>query len=308
MPGAYLESSDHKQMAPSLQSKIFHWILKVSDFNTRVEKRAKSGLKRSKSGFAPGRLRRSYQVSLRKYQTKEIATFESGEEASLTHIFFLHGGAYLFEASPRHWKLAEKIVKKSRCRMTLIDYPLAPEHNYMDTFRMITGAYEMLCQQYPADNFIFLGDSAGGGLALAFTQKLVKEKHHKLPVQLILLSPWLDLSLSNEALKELEESDHILTVDMLRHAAKSYSGGDDPGHYLLSPINGELEDLPPTIVFYGADELFAADCRKLRSMTKNIDQSIAFREYPGMQHDWVLFPLPESDRAVDEICAFIDKK
>ena len=173
---------------------------------------------------------------------------------------------------------------------------------------MVSGAFELLCTQYPADTFIFMGDSAGGGLALAFAQKLVNEEHHKLPVQLILLSPWLDLSLSNTDIKNLEHSDHILTVEMLRHAAKSYSGGDDPDHYLLSPINGELADLPPTIVFYGSEELFAADCRKFRSMIENINHTSIFREYPGMPHDWALFPFPESDRTVDEICAFIDNK
>ena len=295
-------------MIPSLQSKIFAWILKTANFKNRVEKRAVSKIKRSKTGFMPRRFHRAYQVSIQSFQAKEIATFEAKERTSKKHIIFFHGGAYLFEASPRHWRLAEKIVKKSLYRMTLIDYPLAPEHSYADTFRMVSGAYDLLYKQYPADDFILMGDSAGGGLALAFAQKLTEEEHLRLPVRLVLLSPWLDLSLSNPDMKVLEDSDQILTVEMLRHAAKSYSRGDDPDQYLLSPINGKFEDLPPMLVFFGSEELFAADCRKFRSMTENTNQKITFKEYPGMQHDWALFPLPESDQAVDEICGFIDNK
>ena len=136
----------------------------------------------------------------------------------------------------------------------------------------------MLCKQYPADHFVFMGDSAGGGLALAFAQKLAKERHHRLPVRLVLLSPWLDLSLSNPAIKDLERSDHLLTVGMLKHAATLYSKGDDMDNHLLSPINGAFEDLPPTLVFYGTGELFSADCRKLRAMTENTNPEVALRE------------------------------
>ncbi len=151
-----------------------------------------------------------------------------------------------------------------------------------------------------------MGDSAGGGLALAFAQKLIKEKHKKLPAKIVLLSPWLDLTMSNPAIKKLENSDHILTIKMLKHAGMKYSNGDKQDQYLLSPINGELTNLPKTIVFYGTEELFYADCIRLKSMTDSSSQNFIFREYHKMQHDWAIFPIPESKQLVNEICDFID--
>jgi acetyl esterase/lipase len=164
----------------------------------------------------------------------------------------------------------------------------------------------MLIKQYPSDRFVFMGDSSGGGLALAFAQKLVKEKQTKLPSKIILLSPWLDLTMSNPAIKELESSDHILTVKMLQHAGTLYSNGDRQDQYLLSPINGDFTGLPKAVVFCGTEELFYADCVRLKSLTGSGRENFIFREYRKMQHDWAVFPIPERKQLIKEVCDFIN--
>ncbi len=294
-------------MNTSIQSKILVWILKTFNVKKRVEKKVFKEIPRTRKGFVPQRIKRRYQVNLEKFNDTEIATFEVKEKVTKNHIIFFHGGAYIFEATPGHWRLAEQIVNNSFCRMTLVDYPLAPEHNYQETFTAISSAYEKLTNHYPGDNFILMGDSAGGGLALAFTQKLIKEKHKKLPVKIVLLSPWLDLTMSNPDIKNQESLDYILTVKMLKHAATKYSNGDNPNQYLLSPIHGDFKEIHETLVFCGTEELFYPDCIKLKSMIDTNNPSIIFREYHKMQHDWALFPIPESKQVVNEICQFIKK-
>jgi acetyl esterase/lipase len=292
-------------MRPSLQSQILSWISRLGKFKQKVEKQADKPIKRSKKGFVPKHIKRSYAWSLQTIDKMGIATFENKEKVREKHIIFFHGGGYIFEASPYHWQLAEKIVKKSYCRMTLIDYPLAPEHTYRQTHQAVDAAYALLSKQYPEDNFILMGDSAGGGLALAFAQQLIQDKNKKLPAGIVLLSPWLDLSMSNPDIKRLENRDHLMTLDFLLTAAKKYSHGDNPDQSLLSPINGNLTDLPKTLVFYGSEELFQPDCNRLKSLMEAGRQKHVFREYEKMQHDWALFPIPESKKVVDEICEFV---
>lgn len=292
-------------MKQSLSSKIVAGVLKVINFKKLIEKQGRKQPPRSKKDFMPQRIQKAYASSVQLCKNKAVATFESKEQVTKNHIIFLHGGAYIFEASSQHWSLAQKIVDKSFCRMTLIDYPLAPEKTYKNTFEMVGAAYEMLIEQYPNDNFILMGDSAGAGLALAFAQKLRKEKHVTLPISHILLSPWLDLTMSNPDIEQLIHTDHVLSVEMLKNAAAKYAGGDNQEHYLLSPIHGELQHLPNTIVFYGTEELFYADCLKLKSIVSAVNKHFIFKEYVGMQHDWAIFPIPESAQVVDDICAFI---
>lgn len=288
-------------MQPSLRSRLIARMLKIIGFKHLVEKMARNPPARSRKGFVPAGIKRKYSVAIRKVRGKELATMEHAGQVTKDHIVFFHGGAYIFEAAPFHWKLAQKIVEKSFCRMTLVDYPLAPEHHYRDTFEMVEEAWELLIREYPGDRFWFMGDSAGGGLALALAQRLAKDSL----AGLILLSPWLDLSMSNPAVKDLEKSDYILSPGMLRQAGSLYANGDDPGQYLLSPINGAFEDLPKTLVCYGTEELFYADCLRLRSIVSPHGVRFLFSEYKGMQHDWALFPIPESARVVDEICSFL---
>ena len=266
-------------MTPSLNSRILSRILRLLNFKKRVEKKANKKISRTSREFVPRGIKRAFRINIRTFHSKTIATFESREKVTNKHIIFFHGGAYIFEIAPGHWRIAERIIKKSFCRMTLIDYPLAPEYSFKQTFEMVQGAYDLLVEKYPADNFILMGDSAGGGLALALIQKLILEKHSKIPIKNILLSPWLDLTLSNPDIKNLESSDHILTVGMLKIAGFKYSAGDDMKNYLLSPINGEFRDIPQTIVYYGSEELFSADCKRLKKMQDPYKNNIILKEY-----------------------------
>lgn len=290
-------------MRPSLQSKILSLVFKLINFKKKVEEKAYKQNPKSKKLFVPRSIIRNYKTDIQSINSKTIATFERKENVTINHIISFHGGAYIFEISSSHWKLAKNIVDKSSCRMSLIDYPLAPEFSYKQTLNMVQRAYNLLLTKYPDDIFIFMGDSSGGGLALAFIQRLIQENNKNIPAKCILISPWLDLTLSNSNISQLEISDHILSIGMLKYAAEKYSNGDNLENYLLSPINGIFENIPKTIIFYGTEELFNADCNKLKAMID--DNSIIFREYERMQHVWPLFPIPERELVLDEICDFI---
>jgi acetyl esterase/lipase len=114
------------------------------------------------------------------------------------------------------------------------------------------------------------------------------------------------MTMSNPAIKNQENSDYILTVEMLKKAGAKYSDGNQPDNYLLSPINGPLKNLPKTLVFYSSEELFKADCLKLKSMVETINENINFVEFQKMQHDWIIFPIPERQQVIDRICRFIN--
>ncbi len=291
-------------MGASTHSKVINWFLKKSKFKKTFEVKSSKTIFRRKKNFLPKYIQLKYVYRHQIFKNKSIVTFNNKKQ-SKNHVLFLHGGAYIFEATLSHWLLAEKIAKKSFSKMTMIDYPLAPEHGYKETLAMVSGAYDLLRKQYPNDHLILMGDSAGGGLVLAFTQKLIKEKYPYIPQKLILLSPWLDLSMSNPDIAELESRDYILSRKMLENAATGYANGDPMNHYLLSPINGELEKLPPTLLFYGTEELLYADCIKLKKIAAAKNAPIIFREYKNMQHEWVLFPIPERNQVINEIVDFI---
>lgn len=203
--------------------------------------------------------------------------------------------------------MVETVINKTNCKLSYIDYPLAPECTYRNTFDMVQKSFEKLMKLYPNDRFVFMGDSAGGGLALAFAQKLANENAAVQPILNILFSPWLDLTMQNPEIKNQVSLDKLLTVQGLIDAGKKYAGGDDVNNYLLSPINGNLAGIGETIIFYGTYELFCSDCKKLKYKTIGL-RNFIFYEFPEMQHDWVIYPIPEAKQALDIAIEFINKK
>ncbi len=288
----------------SLSAKIITCFLGLINAKKLVENAFKNP-SRSNMSFIAKRFKLSNVISEFQIMGKSVVTLQSAYCDNNNHVIFFHGGAYLLEGSSLHFKFIEKIANGANCKISFIDYPLAPESNYKVTIDMVQQSYDQLITTFSDDQFILMGDSSGGGLALAFAQKLVKENTTVLPYKNILFSPWLDISMQNPMIKLLDSVDKILPLKGLIEAGKKYAGGDEVNNYLLSPINGELNGVGDTIVFFGTHELFNADCKKLEEKAKRCNVNFKFYEYDMMQHVWVLTPIPEADQAIKTAIEFI---
>src|SRR5258708_12142934 len=49
------------------------------------------------------------------------------------HVLYLHGGGYVFELVPPHWRLLATLINRSDVTATVPLYPLAPQHTSSDT-------------------------------------------------------------------------------------------------------------------------------------------------------------------------------
>lgn len=169
---------------------------------------------------------------------------------------------------------------------------------------MVERLYKQLISETDLRHLILMGDSAGGGFALALLQKL-RNDNIPLPERTILLCPWLDITLNNPDIDPIDRHDPFLGRESLQQAGKLYAGGDDPTHYMLSPINGPLEGLGKISVFAGSGEILVADTRKLKSIAASKGIDIDYHEYADMIHTWMLLNFPESDKARRQITDLI---
>jgi acetyl esterase/lipase len=287
----------------TISAKTLTRFLAILNFKKLVELSLRNP-SRTKKALVSKHLREEFQLNEFQIMDKSVVTLSSKTTISNIHILFFHGGAYMLEGTSMHWKIIKNIVVNANCKVSYIDYPLAPEYNYKTTFEMVQQCYDKFINENPNDTFMLMGDSAGGGLALAFAQKLRNENAFIQPQKLILFSPWLDMAMENSEIKKMENLDKILSVKALHDAAQHYSGGDDLHQYLLSPINGKLEGLGEILVFYGTHEILYNDCIKLKNKTAGLE-NFHFQEFAEMQHDWVLFPIAESDEALKMTVEFI---
>jgi len=220
-------------------------------------------------------------------------------------ILFLHGGAYINNIFRQHFQFAGKIATLTGCRVIIPDYPLAPSASYSDAYIMLTAVYASLLRETANESIIFMGDSAGGGLALAFAQYLSQNKT-PLPSQLILLCPWLDVSMTNPEIQSILKKDPILRTPGLVIAGKVWAGSCDTKNPMISPIYGDLANLPHISMFIGTYDILYADCNKLSTKLQSCNVHTRMFVFPKMFHDWMLYPnLREADAAINIIQGLI---
>lgn len=222
------------------------------------------------------------------------------------HVLLFHGGAYTMQGIDSHRELMETLIQQANLRVTYVDYPLVPEATVDETVVFAMNAYDYLRAQYPDDQFFLMGDSAGGGLALTLLQQLAKHQE-PMPAGTILVSPWTDLSMMNPDLTLAAKRDPYLTLATLKKIGFDYAGDHPVTDPVVSPIYGNFDNLGPVLLYYGTNELLAADDeRLLQKLQAASGTPFQAHQMPSMLHDYILWrKLPETKQTLAEIKQFI---
>jgi monoterpene epsilon-lactone hydrolase len=251
----------------------------------------------------PAKLRKRHDVSSRQVGGFPCHTVAPRGRRAGRAAVYLHGGAYISEISPQHWALISQLADAG-VRVEVPSYGLAPQYTYRDAYPFLTAVYRQLLAEVDASAVTLVGDSAGGGLALGFAQTLLGTDLPQ-PRRLVLISPWLDLTLSHPDLPAVELRDPWLSSVGLAEAARSWAGGDDPTDPRLSPGNGPLAGLAPVDVYVGTREICLPDVLQLQDRGATEDVKLQVTVCEGAVHVYPLVPAPEGRTAAREIVASI---
>ncbi|MBS4001383.1 MAG: alpha/beta hydrolase [Desulfobulbaceae bacterium] len=277
----------------------------VAGMKKYVEKTIERNNYNHKPADIPKSLKKKAEISETILLDNKVFTLIPKVNSSNKVILYLHGGAYIEGISKIHWDLIEELMQKTNATIVVADYPLTPNATYSDVYAFIDEVYSQLLSEYSNDNIIIMGDSAGGGLALGFVQKL-RNEGSVLPNQLILISPWLDITMSNPEIQEIDKKDKMLNVRGLKLAAELYADNLEHDNYLVSPNYGTFQGLPKISVFTGTYDILNPDANKLKEIVSATDTKLNFFEYPKMFHVWVLITsLKESQSAINQIVKLI---
>lgn len=212
---------------------------------------------------------------------------------------YLHGGGFQIGGIASHAGLVARLARALGLRLLLPAYRLAPEHRYpaaSDDALAVLRALQAAGEAPVA----MLGDSAGGGLALG-TAIRAREAGLPLPRALILLSPWLDLSLSSASYRDLAADDPFSKPAQLATMARSYLGrsGPAPEDPAVSPLFADLHGLPPLLIHAGGADITLDDARALAARPGG---RVTLRVHPGMCHHFQVFEaLPQAETSLAEI-------
>ncbi len=243
-----------------------------------------------------------YNVPFENFQACLITPVESAYDDRV--ILYLHGGGYTAGSIEYAKGFGCVLASAAGVSVLCAAYRLAPENPFPAAVEDAYAAYCYLLEHGKrAENIIFCGESAGGGLIYALALKL-RQEGMALPAGFIALSPWTDLTLSGETHTENRDADPSLSTESLKHFADCYAPGEE-ANPLVSPIFGDLTGFPPSLIYVGGDEILRSDSEMLASKLEEGGARCELHIEAGLWHVYVLYPMPESEQAMARIVSFI---
>jgi len=224
-------------------------------------------------------------------------------------ILYLHGGGYVVGSSKSHTKLAVQIGHAAQAQVWLPEYRLAPEHTSPAAIEDVIAVYKaLLAQGQDPKKLVIAGDSAGGGLSLS-TAIAIRNAELPLPAALVLLSPWVDLSLSGSTMKTHAAQDAMLSENWLAWCAKNYCGQKSATDPTCSPLYADLTGLPPVLIHVGTEEVLLDDAKRLAEQTEKYGIPTNLKVYDRVGHVFQFHAgiLKESNDSIQNIGRFIHK-
>lgn len=210
----------------------------------------------------PDTLRRTHEVSETVVAGIPVIRLTPRGRRSGQHLIYTHGGGYVRPLVAPHWRILAKATQDTGVTISVPLYRLAPQGCAEDAYPALRSVYRQVVAEAGAANVTLAGDSSGGGLALgqAIDHRAAGEPQAR---QVILFSPWLDLTLSNPDIAGLQAKDPVLVADQLWGAGALWARDRDPRDPVLSPGFADPSGLPPVHLFQGGHDIFAPDARVL---------------------------------------------
>lgn len=222
-------------------------------------------------------------------------------------IFHIHGGAFFLGSLKTHRAFLTQIAARTQMQVLHVDYPLSPEHQHPEAIDALFDIYTTLLDQgVQSKDIILSGDSCGANLALALALRIQQEKLPQVS-GLILLSPFLDLTLTSESLRYNAQHDALLSIETLETGIDYYVPKNmDKSEPTISPLFADLTGLPPILVQVGSKEILLDDAQRFKERAEQANVKVHFKIYTGMWHNFQMFSawFDEAQQAIADLAEF----
>ncbi len=235
-------------------------------------------------------------------------------------LLYIHGGGYVMGSPKSHRRITNRLSKVSRAAVFAIDYRLMPENSRMAGVEDCRAAYDWILANGPdgpqgAETLIVAGDSSGGNLALS-TIAWARDTERQTAAAVLAICPQTDATLASPSLVRNAETDVMQgksfgpivrapRVISLWFAYVMYKL--NPSNPILSPLLGDLSNLPPTLLHASEAEMFLDDAIRYANKATSQGSTAVAHTWPFAMHVWHNFDVPEADMAFRSIEEFLER-
>jgi len=239
---------------------------------------------------------------------------------SSRRVLYIHGGGFVVGSPKSHRAITSKLAEITGCAVLAIDYRLMPEYLYRDCIEDCRTAYRWILENGPEGpgeiRQLFIGgDSAGGNLSLSLSA-WIRDNRLRAPEAVVALSPLTDVTFSGASITANLETDIMLKpflkpLTKLPQFVKSWFVFWEyrvrPSSPVVSPLLGDLSNLPPTLVQASEAEMLLDDARRYVCKAHAAGSPVKLQTWQDMVHIFQIFDgvLPQAVEAWAEIDKFL---
>ncbi|XMB72645.1 alpha/beta hydrolase [Mycoplasmatota bacterium WC30] len=240
--------------------------------------------------------KRFKSIEIKLINNIKVVEFKQKNISSKKHMIFLPGGGFIIKGNKGHYSLIDELRNKANLSASFIDYPIAPEYNADEIISQTKEVIKQIIMENSNKEISLIGVSAGGNLALTLT-KLLQEEGTSFPSKLFLISPWVDLTISNDSFNRPTHHEFMYSKEELLNAAKLYANELELTDKKISPIYNDFNDMN-IIIYAGTADILYPDIELFASKSN----SIILNKYLNLPHAFPVFGhTPERQIVINDI-------
>lgn len=201
-------------------------------------------------------------------------------------LYLVHGGGYVLGAGIACTQEGIYMAALTGYEVLAVDYRMPPaEEPFPAAIDDMMAVYAALLQDHSPESIGVFGSSTGGAMTLLLSQ----EAHSRglpQPAALISGTPWSDISKTGDTYFSNDHQDEVLVSydGWIKPAALLYANGVDLKDPRLSPVYGEFDFFPPTMLVSGTRDLFLSNTVRVQAKLLEADRPVDLLVLEGVSH------------------------
>jgi acetyl esterase/lipase len=221
----------------------------------------------------------------------------------------IHGGGWVLGAADQQDPLLEQIVTDTGMAVVSVEYRLAPEHPYPagpdDCETAALWLVRNAGREFGTEKLTIGGDSAGGHLT-AVTLLRMRDRHGYTGFRGVnFVFGCFDLAMTPSARVFGNTRLVLRTLDIEKFAEAFLPGVTDRRVPDISPLYGDLHDMPPALFTIGTADALLDDSLFMHARWVAAGNAAELAIYPGGAHAFTAFPIPLGQAANARSNAFL---
>jgi len=270
--------------------------------------------KKLESNFSSIFLPAKVEYSTKKYGNVQCDVLTPEVAATKRTIIYIHGGSFVGGSCKSYKSFCASFAAESSSKIIVPEYRLSPKHPFPAALEDIQAVFRDLYTQLRGSltlepEIIIAADGSGASIALALIQTL-KGPYRQFVRNIILFSPWLDMSPQSPKILDKKATDGIISSDALRRSGDLYTYESNLTNPLVSPLlmsEEKLTDFPPVYIQCGSNEILLDEIKQFEQKLQANNTPIILDIWPKMvfmfqmAHEF----LPQAHLAIQRVAKYI---